>query len=528
MTDAVGKPFMPHFHIRDRIAGFLAAAVALSISELLTGVSGVSSLVVAIGDFVVDRSPGVVTKTVINALGTKDKPALILLIIVSVLSIGTLLGPASRRHFSVAIFSFLLTGIVGVIAGIRMSQDDAPILVLTVVTSVAAGVITLRVLLRSAAGKDSYGPIEMPSEGSRGSRREFFRIAAAIGVVAAGSALVSRTLNKPRVNVEAARSAAILPTVSRTSAVSYKSEFTVRGLSPLITPNSQFFRIDTALLLPRVDIETWRLRIGGMVDEPLELTFAELLDMPVQEEPVTLACVSNRVGEDLIGNAVWLGVPLRDLLDIVGVQRGSTQIVARSIDGFTAGFPTVVAMDGRPSMVAFGMNGEPLPVEHGFPARIIVPGLYGYVSATKWLSEIELTTMEAYDAYWIRRGWSKEAPIKTQSRIDVPRSGQSVTPGKVTIAGVAWSGDRDINSVEVQLLRHGENDAEWKNAKMSQRLSESSWRQWVLDWVAIPGEYRIAVRATDGNGDTQTGVRSEPFPNGATGYHAITLKVRDQ
>ena len=303
--------------------------------------------------------------------------------------------------------------------------------------------------------------------------------------------------------------------------------FDVDGLATLITPNDEFYRIDTALVLPRVDTETWRLRVTGMVDEPLELTLSELLAMPAREETVTLACVSNEVGGDLVGNAVWLGIPLAELLARAGVQPGATQIVARSVDGFTVGFPTEVALDGRPSMVAVGMNGEPLPIAHGFPARMIVPGLYGYVSATKWLAEIELTTQEEFDAYWIRRGWAKDGPIKTQSRIDVPRSGKTVTAGTVTVAGVAWGGNRSISAVQVHMIRDGESDGEWMDVRLSEALSQSSWRQWVVEWTATPGDYRIEVRATDGDGETQTEVRRQPDPDGATGYHGIKVKVRE-
>ena len=350
----------------------------------------------------------------------------------------------------------------------------------------------------------------------------------------------------PRVDVEAARRAVVLPTTvpqaanlaqstpepvasesTQVTAPAPEPAFDVDGLSTLITPNHEFYRIDTALVLPRVDVESWRLRVTGMVDEPLELTLSELLAMPAREETVTLACVSNEVGGDLVGNAVWFGIPLADLLAKAGVQPGATQIVARSVDGFTVGFPTEVALDGRPSMVAVGMNGVPLPIDHGFPARMIVPGLYGYVSATKWITEIELTTLEQFDAYWIRRGWAKEAPIKTQSRVDVPRSGKTVTAGTVTVAGVAWGGDRSISAVQVRMIRDGESDGEWLDTRLSEALSQSSWRQWAVEWTAPPGDYRIEVRATDGDGETQTEVRQRPAPDGATGYHGIKVKVRE-
>jgi DMSO/TMAO reductase YedYZ molybdopterin-dependent catalytic subunit len=287
----------------------------------------------------------------------------------------------------------------------------------------------------------------------------------------------------------------------------------------LITPNDEFYRIDTALFRPRVDAGDWSLQISGMVDQPYELTFDELLEMASLEEAVTLNCVSNEVGGGLVGNAVWLGVPLATLLE------QATQVVGRSVEGFSAGFPTEVALDGRPAMVAIGMNGEPLPANHGFPARLVVPGLYGYVSATKWLKEIELTRLDQVDGYWISRGWSKFAPIKTHSRIDVPRSGRSTTSGVQPIAGVAWGGIRSIERVEVRIGTIDGETGDWQEARLGDPLSQSTWRQWVLEWDATPGRYNIEVRATDGRGELQTPVKSAPFPSGATGYHRIRVEV---
>ena len=570
----------------DGLSGILAVAVALGVAELVAALLGATSLVAAVGDYVVDHSPGDLTKAVIDALGTKDKPALLLGIVASSLGLGVLLGLAAPHRFIAGIAGFAVLGIVGALAGARLPQGDAATSVVISAAAAASGLGALRMLLAVATPAEAGSAIEMPSEGSRGSRREFFRLAATMGGVAAVSAVVGRQLIGPRVDVEAARRAVVLPTTvpqaanlaqstpepvaasagpvsdraaaeataapptdataappteppaaeatveaasesTQVTAPAPEPAFDVDGLSTLITPNHEFYRIDTALVLPRVDVESWRLRVTGMVDEPLELTLSELLAMPAREETVTLACVSNEVGGDLVGNAVWLGIPLADLLAKAGVQPGATQIVARSVDGFTVGFPTEVALDGRPSMVAVGMNGVPLPIDHGFPARMIVPGLYGYVSATKWITEIELTTLEQFDAYWIRRGWAKEAPIKTQSRVDVPRSGKTVTAGTVTVAGVAWGGDRSISAVQVRMIRDGESDGEWLDTRLSEALSQSSWRQWAVEWTAPPGDYRIEVRATDGDGETQTEVRQRPAPDGATGYHGIKVKVRE-
>ena len=295
----------------------------------------------------------------------------------------------------------------------------------------------------------------------------------------------------------------------------------VAGLSPLVTSNEDFYRIDTRILVPQVDPDGWSLRITGMVDREVELTLDELLAMDRITEFVTLACVSNEVGGDLVGNALWSGVPLGDLLDRAGPHPEATQIVGRAVDGWTAGFPAEVAADGRPCMVAVAMNGEPLPVKHGFPARLIIPGLYGYVSATKWLTEIELTTWEAFDGYWIPRGWAKEGPIKTQSRIDVPRAGATVAAGPIAVAGVAWAPTRSVERVEVRV-----DDGPWEPAQLSGALSTNTWVQWRYTWDAATGTHRLAVRATDGHGETQTEQAAPPAPSGATGHHTITVEVR--
>ena len=289
-----------------------------------------------------------------------------------------------------------------------------------------------------------------------------------------------------------------------------------------MVPNDAFYRIDTALLVPRVDVATWKLEVTGMVDHPLTFTYDELLAMPLYEQYVTISCVSNRVGENLVGNALWTGVRLKDVLEAAGVQQGATQIVGRSVDGFTAGFPTSWAMaPDREAMIAVGMNREPLPANHGFPARLIVPGLYGYVSATKWLSEIELTTREAVDGYWVPLGWAKDAPILTQSRIDLPRAGARLAPGPIEVAGVAWAPDRGVAGVEVRI-----DDGPWQPARVTRPISEATWVQWTFPWTAAgPGRHGIEVRATDDTGDVQTDQVSEPAPDGARGHHRIFVDV---
>ncbi|MDE2990941.1 MAG: molybdopterin-dependent oxidoreductase [Chloroflexota bacterium] len=300
--------------------------------------------------------------------------------------------------------------------------------------------------------------------------------------------------------------------------------FDVRGISSIVTPNRDFYRIDTAFSIPRVDVEGWELKITGLVDSPYTLTYRELLDWATDEDYVTLCCVSNEVGGRLIGNAKWQGVPLADVLNRAGIKDEATQIVGRSVDGFTAGFPREVAFDGRPVLVAVGMNGEVLPFKHGYPARLVVSGLYGYVSATKWLQEIELTTWEDFDGYWIPRGWSKEGPIKTQSRIDVPKAFSFDTaPGLQAVAGVAWAQNRGISKVEVQL----DGDGEWKEAKLSSPISKHTWVQWVSEFEFTPGAHFIRVRATDSDGELQAKGPKNPAPNGAEGWHQVNFRVTD-
>jgi DMSO/TMAO reductase YedYZ molybdopterin-dependent catalytic subunit len=351
-------------------------------------------------------------------------------------------------------------------------------------------------------------------------RRRFLQLSGGVAIGSLALGLVGRGLLEGRPG--GAPPDARLPAVAGPpSDLPAGASLAVPGLTPVVVPNADFYRIDTALIAPRVDVADWTLTVRGMVDREVRLGYDELSAMPTFEQYVTIACVSNEVGGRLVGNALWTGVDLRDVLDMAGVEAGASQVVGRSVDGWTAGFPTTWVMDPeRRSMIALGMNGVPLPVEHGYPARLIVPGLYGYVSATKWLSEIELTTMDAFDAYWIPRGWAKEAPILTQSRIDVPRGGARLEAGTVAVAGVAWAPDRGISGVEVRI-----DDGPWQPARLSQPLSDAAWVQWSLAWEAVPGDHRITVRAIDGTGTPQTDAVTPPAPDGARGHHSVSVTV---
>lgn len=503
-----------------RVAGVVAAIVALAVTEVVHAMSSrVPSLVVAVGDVFVDGLPGDVTRSVIGAIGTADKPALLIGIVVVSLLLGAATGTATLARPWVGPTVFGAFALVGAVAGIRDPLASDAGAVVAAAAGGLAGALTLGLLSRTA--HDWAGATAGASADA--GRRQFLALAGTLGALAAAVGLGGRALAR-RFNVEAARREVVLPTVTggtRPSAAD--TGLTVTGITPRVTPNDDFYRIDTALATPQVDPSSWSVRVDGMVDDPFELTFAELLDLPLVEQEVTIACVSNEVGGELVGNARWLGVPLRSLLRRAGVRDGATQVMGHSVDGFTAGFPTELLDDDRPALVAVGMNGEPLPIAHGFPARLIIGGIYGYVSATKWLSRIELTTLEAADGYWVPRGWAKEAPIKTQCRIDTPRGTASTTStasGRVPVAGVAWAPTRGISKVEVQV-----DDGPWETARLGPGTSDNTWRQWVWDWRPGPGTYRLRAKATDGTGETQTEDTAPPAPDGATGYPSVQVTV---
>jgi DMSO/TMAO reductase YedYZ molybdopterin-dependent catalytic subunit len=339
--------------------------------------------------------------------------------------------------------------------------------------------------------------------------------------VAGVSALGGRLLAE-RTSVSQARSALRLPRPARPfPTLPPGTHFPIRGLSPFVTPNGSFYRVDTALILPQVSPSSWQLRIHGMVGREITVDFHDLLTLPLIEDYVTLTCVSNPVGGPYIGNARWLGASLATLLRMARIRRGAEQLICTSVDGFTSGTPVQTVMDGRNALLAIAMNGQPLPVAHGFPARMVVPGLYGYVSACKWITDIKVTTFAAEQAYWVQRGWSQQAPIKTESRIDVPSFNTAVRAGRTPVAGVAWAQHKGIDAVEVR-VDHGP----WHTARLAAVPGIDTWRQWVWEWHATRGNHVIEARATDATGYTQTAVQAPPEPNGATGYPSITVSVR--
>jgi DMSO/TMAO reductase YedYZ molybdopterin-dependent catalytic subunit len=519
------------------VAGAVAAACALAAGELVAGAAGTGpSLVTAVGTEFIDRFAGSLKDLAVALFDTNDKPALVVGIVITSLLLGAGFGVLAARRFWLGAAGFVAFGAAGWWAYQRDPFGSTATGVAAAVAAVAAGVGVLALLLHLARRTEAGAAPTPVTDGvavdgqvvaapradndpRATARRTFLAATAVLGAGAAATAVVGRRL-RPGSTAEAARGTVTIPRAAAPNPIPGEQPFTVPGLSPYVTANGDFYRIDTALVIPQIDPARWRLDVTGLVDRPFSLTYDELLALDAVVQPVTLQCVSNEVGGDLVDNAVWQGVPLEVLLERAGVQAGATQIVGRSADRWTAGFPTDVGRDGRVALVAYAMNGEPLPARHGFPARLVVAGLYGYVSATKWLTEIELTTWDDFDGYWISRGWAKEAPIKTMSRIDVPRGGARLAPGPTPIAGVAWAPALGIEAVEVQV-----DDGDWHACRLGDVASENTWVQWLYEWEAAPGEHTIRVRATDRDGVTQTELVAPPAPDGATGWHSRRVRV---
>ena len=547
-------------------AGDVAVGAAIATGELAAGlVPGIPSPLLSIGRQVVNLQPPGAKDFMTSLFGTADKLVLQIVIVAAALLIGAGIGLLATRRLElagavVAVFAaagfvatfgdpdavtvlaaagaaaealvgmWILNRLVPIALGTSPGGADgtegaaqaswprpSPAIPLSGVAAVKraravepkaikAGSPTWRGGARDAAGS-------MPSW----SRRTLLQRGGAVAIASIAATVVGRALLERQ---RTPTTAAALPPPKSIPALPTGADLSIPGLTPIVMPNDKFYRIDTALIPPNVDVTTWKLKVTGMVDHPVELTYDELIQLPIIEQYVTIACVSNYVGGDLVGNTAWRGVPLRTVLGMADVQAGATQLVGRSIDGFTVGMPTSWVMDeARVPMIAIGMNGKPLPRDHGYPARLIVPGLYGYVSATKWLTELQLTTLEAFDAYWVRLGWAKEAPILTQSRIDVPQSGANLKAERVAVAGVAWAPDRGVTRVEVAI------DGAWHDARLSAPISPATWVQWLYDWDASAGDHQIEVRATDGAGVLQTADHSPPAPDGARGHHTIGVHV---
>lgn len=525
------------------LAGVLGAAIALSVGELLAQFSEeLISLVIGVGDVFVDITPGEVVATSINNVGSAQKPILLWSIVIGALLIGGALGLRARVDRRAVPVGFALFGLFGGFATARSPLTSGALSWLVALVAASAGAATVLFLLAAARRSAEAPTTDVITPGAPLSqatnRRHILAYGgAAIGAVAITSASrVGRTSAAERARDEILTNAANTTTVPAADGVTVAPRSAlpsgtfddVAGLTSYITPISpedEFYLIDTALQKPQVNPATWTLTIDGeYVTNPVTYTYDELMAREMIETEVTLSCVSNPVGGDLVGNAVWRGIPLSELFEEAGIidpTDAETQVFSRSVDGFTCGFPTPLAYDGRTAMLALEMNGEPLPISHGFPARIVVAGLYGYVSATKWVETISITDWIGVDGFWMPRGWSKEGPIKTQSRIDVPRNQETVSAGLVNIGGIAWSPTIGIEKVELSI---GEGDI-WQEVELAVVESNETWLQWKYDWQATPGDWLIRVRATDSSGFTQSPISVAPAPNGAEGYHTIFVRV---
>jgi DMSO/TMAO reductase YedYZ molybdopterin-dependent catalytic subunit len=522
--------------LRAAVAGGIAGAVGIAASELLAGIiPGTPSLVVGVGSFIIALQPPGAKDVVIALFGTNDKIAVNFAVVLVALLVASLAGVLGRRNFYAGSRLLAAFGVVAFLAAALQPLSSPGLAAMNALVATAAGVVALRILLAEAgfmapvdlawvgSRTDAAPPMSAPTsapEPAIGRRRFLLRsIQFLVGAIAVG--FLGRLL-LDRQHPGSAPVSANLPAASVVAPPLTAAEsLAAPGVTPIVIPNDSFYRIDTSLLVPQVDASTWQLQVTGMVDHPLTFTYPQLLAMPLFEQYVTLACVSNVVGGNLVGNTLWTGVHLKEVLAQAGVKPGATQIVGRSVDGFTAGFPTDWALDPtREPMIAVGMNRAPLPAEHGYPARLIVPGLYGYVSATKWLSEIELTTREAFDGYWVPLGWAKDGPIVTESRIDHPSDGAQLPAGTVDIDGVAWAPDRGVQAVEVRI-----DGGPWQATLLSGAISRATWVQWWLRWQATSGTHTIEVRATDGTGAAQTATQQGPAPSGATGYPQVRVSV---
>jgi len=484
----------------------------------------------------IDLSPPPVKNFAIREFGSHDKLVLQIGVLVVLAVFAAFIGVLAQRSRAAGLTGIAIFAGVGLVAAGTRPTSTAIDLLPTLIGSAAAALVMIA--LTSAGGPvasprrptgaadseteppPAAQPLTASLRVSEPARRQFM----AYGAVAAGAAAVSyvggRLLTESASVAKDVKSLKLPAAASVAPPLPPGVDLHVPGLGPFITPNASFYRVDTAIVLPQIPPSSWHLRIHGMVTRELTLTFDELMRRPLIEDYITLCCVSNPVGGPYIGNAKWLGASLRSLLREAGIRAGADQLFCRSFDGFTSGTPVQTAMDGRDALLAIGMNGNPLPTAHGFPVRTVVPGLYGYVSACKWITDIEVTTYAANHAYWSVRGWSQQAPIKTECRIDVPSGRVRVKAGPTTIAGVAWAQHKGIDAVEVRVDR-----GPWRQATLAAVPGIDTWRQWSAGWHATPGLHRIEARATDATGYTQTALLAPPEPNGATGYPSAAVNV---
>ena len=511
--------------------GLLAGGVAIGTAVLAAAfVRPQASPVIAIGDAVLGRASDGVKTFALQSSGGNYKLMLLAAIYAVIAVLAMAIGLLARRRLAGGVTGMAALGAVGAFVALTRPESHATDVVPSLIGGVAgaAALVLLvragepQVILAAAAQRARGGYRGAGEPDVVGTNRRNFLLA---GLSAAGAAVAAgvagQVLSRQRFNVTGSRNAVTLPApVQKAPPLRPGAELdNIAGISPFYTPNAAFYRVDTALVVPQLTTANWQLRIHGMVDKPITINFDDLMKRPQIQRDITIVCVSESVGGGYIGNARWQGPRLADLLREAGVHPGASQVVMRDVQGMAIGVSTEALLDGRDAMLAVSMNGVPLPAEHGFPVRVVVPGLYGYVSACKWVVDMELTTYAAYNAYWVKRGWSEQASVKTESRIDTPKPGKALAAGPVVIAGVAWAQHKGIARVEVGV------DGVWQEATLAAQDTVDTWRQWYYRWQAPPGAHTIQVRATDQTGYTQTAVVQGAEPNGATGYHTIQVDV---
>ncbi|MGA1668648.1 MAG: molybdopterin-dependent oxidoreductase, partial [Candidatus Nanopelagicales bacterium] len=524
------------------VIGVVSAAFGVAVGTLAAALidPGYAPIEV-VASTAIDIPPAVVKEWATSTFGTATKSIVVAVVVIAVILIAAWAGIRSRDRASFGVQVMIIAGAVGAVAALLRPVDA----LLAPVPSLLAGgaaALSLWGLVRLAARVDAAVevpvtvPVAMSGAGSPDdpaqaptpaptqdpgikpvSRRGILLGIGGVAVLG-GAAWASARWLTNQASATASRLAAVLPKpVELLPPLPTSVQAPVPGMPPFVTPNADFYRIDTALIVPQVPAEEWTLTFDGMVRRPFTLTYADILDMPMVERDVTIMCVSNQVGGDLIGTARWLGTPLLPLLERAGVEPGANQLFSTSVDGWTCSTPLDGLAERQPLLV-IGMNGEPLPIEHGFPVRMVVPGLYGFISATKWVTKITATTYADDPAYWTVRGWATDAPVLTGSRIDLPQRNLSV--GRSAIAGVAWAMDGDgISRVEVSI-----DEGPWQDAQLADQPTPRTWRQWWLEWEATSGDHLITVRATNGLGETQTSEIRDVIPAGATGYDVRSVE----
>jgi len=518
-----------------------AVAAAIGATVLGAGLGELASALVApasspfavIGGGMIDIAPAWAKDTAIALFGTGDKAALLVGIAVLLLAVAGVAGALEWRRPPGGRVVLIALGVIGAVVATTRADAGPLSLAPSLLAGIVAAAVTALLVRRLRQGSTADGPASpvdgdaagtapLPASrpGTDLTRRGVLALSGVAVLAGALAAAGSAAVRGGARATSALRAALRLPAPATTTAVPASAELGIDGLAPVITPSASFYRIDTALVVPQLDPATWTLRIHGLVEQEVVLRWDDLVELPQKETVATLVCVSNEVGGSLIGTARWLGVPLRDILARARPTAEADMVLSRSVDGFTASTPLEALTDERDALLAIGMNGEPLPVEHGFPVRMVVPGLYGYVSATKWVSELEVTRFDRAEGYWTPRGWSERGPVKLASRIDVPQAGARVTAGTTVIAGVAWQTHVGVSGVEVQI-----DDGPWQPATLATAISADTWVQWSLPWDATSGAHTVRCRATSADGQTQTAERAAPAPDGATGYDELTLTV---